>query len=333
MNSSRRPRLLQLLGALPLAALVSGCAVRSYALDEVRVATMVPSDVAARFAYERLDEVKLERLDLDEDVARVFSGSVTIRVADDTEPLLVQFEYWQARSAREPAPAIVITPILGGGRDLALYHCRAFNEAGMHAVLVDRGSKVLRKSWPVAAVERQLRRAVAARRAVVDWLETRADIDSTRLGAFGISMGGILTSVLLAVEPRLTSGVIALAGGDVPAIISRSDENRLVEWRAAKAVELGIDEAAVEALLRAALDSDPARMAPFVDPRRVLFISTRWDTVVPPENQELLWRELGRPLRYDLPAGHYTGIIFLPYVMGVAVEWLEERFKVAPGDT
>lgn len=330
---NRPSRLLSML-ALPLAALVSGCAVRSYALDDViRVPTAVPDDVAARFAYEQLTEVALERLDLDEDVARVFSGSMTIRVAGDPEPVLVQFEYWQARSARAPAPAIVITPILGGGRDLALYHCRAFNEAGLHAVLVDRGSKVLRKSWPIDAVERQLRRAVAGRRAVVDWLETRTDVDATRLGAFGISMGGILTSVLLAVEPRLTSGVIALAGGDVPSIISKSDEGRLVEWRAAKAEDLGVDEAAIEVQLRATLASDPARMAPFVDPRRVLFISTRWDTVVPLENQELLWRELGCPLRYDLPAGHYTGIVFLPYVMGVAVEWLEERFRVPPGDT
>jgi dienelactone hydrolase len=329
----RRPRrTLTLLAALPLAALGSGCAVRSYALEGERAPLAVPDEVAARFAYERLDEVKLERLDLDEDVARVFSGSVTIRLVDDPEPLHVQFEYWQARSARGPAPTIVITPILGGGRDLALYHCRSFNEAGMHAVLVDRGSKVLRKSWPIDAVERGLRRAVAGRRAVVDWLHTRSDVDSTRLGAFGISMGGILTSVLLAVEPRLTSGVVALAGGDVPSIISQSVESRLVEWRAAKAEELVTTEAEVEALLRASLVSDPARMAPFVDPRRVLFVSTRWDTVVPPDNQELLWRELGRPLRYDLPAGHYTGIVFLPYVMGVAVEWLEQRFQIAPGD-
>jgi hypothetical protein len=332
MNRPSPSRILSLL-AVPVAALVSGCAVRSYALEGERVPLAIPDDVAARFAYEQLTEVKLERLDLDEDVARVFSGSMTIRVADDPEPMLVQFEYWQARSARGRAPAVVITPILGGGRDLALYHCRSFNEAGLHSVLVDRGSKVLRRSWPIDSVERNLRRAVAARRAVVDWLETRTDVDATRLGAFGISMGGILTSVLLAVEPRLTSGVVALAGGDVPSIITKSDEGRLVEWRAAKAEELGIDEAAVEVLLRDTLHSDPARMAPFVDPRRVLFISTRWDTVVPLENQELLWRELGSPLRHDLPAGHYTAIVFLPYVMGLAVEWLEERFKAPPGDT
>lgn len=331
MNRRSPSRLLPLL--LPLAALGSGCVVRSYALEGDRVPVALPDEVAARFAYEQLSEVKLERLDLDEDVARVFSGSMTIKVGDDPEPMLVQFELWQARSAREPAPAIVITPILGGGRDLALYHCRAFNEAGMHAVLVDRGSKVLRKSWPIEAVERNLRRAVAGRRAVVDWLETRTDVDSTRLGAFGISMGGILTSVLLSVEPRLTYGVVALAGGDVPSIISDSDEGRLVEWRAAKAEQLGVDEGTVETLLRASLVSDPALMAPFVDPHRVLFVSTRWDTVVPPHNQELLWRELGSPLRHDLPAGHYTAIVFLPYVMGVAVEWLEERFRIPPGDT
>ncbi len=311
-----------------------GCAIESYSLPTVGLRPVAPltSEVAGRFAYEHTDEVRLERLDADEDAARVWSGSMTIALPGDPEPMPVQFEFWQAREAAPRAPAIVITPILGGGRSLAVSHCRAFTEAGMHAVLVERGTKVLRKSWPIPEVERHLRRAVAARRAVVDWLETRSDVDRERLGAFGISMGGILTSVLLAVEPRLQSGVVALAGADVPGIISRSVEGRLVDWRAAKAAELGIGEGSVEGMLRASLTSDPGLLAPFVDPRRVLFVSTRWDDVVPLEHQELLWERLGRPLRYDLPAGHYSGVIFLPWVMDQAVEWLGQRFQAARGE-
>lgn len=322
------------LSLLLVALAPTGCFVRSYDLGEpVRPALALPEDVQARFAYEPIDAagVKLEHLDLGEDAAHVWSGSFVLRLPDDPEPLSVAFELWQAREpVAARAPAIVITPILGGGRSLAVYHCRAFTEAGMHAVLVDRGTRVLKRTWPIEDVERQLRRAVAARRAVVDWLETRPDVDPRRLGAFGISMGGILTSVLLAAEPRLGSGVVALAGGDVPAIISRSEEGRLVEWRAQKATDLGADELAVETRLRACLPSDPAQLAPFVDARRVLFVTTRWDDVVPLENQELLWRALGCPQRYDLPAGHYSGIVYLPWVMDTAVEWFQARWRPAP---
>jgi hypothetical protein len=127
--------------------------------------------------------------------------------------------------------------------------------------------------------------------------------------------------------------VVALAGGDVPAIISRSEEGRLVEWRAQKALDLGVDEAEVERRLRACLPSDPAQLAPFVDARRVMFVSTRWDDVVPLANQELLWRALGSPQRYDLPAGHYSGIIYLPWVMDAAVEWFRGRFRPPAGES
>ncbi len=315
------------------ALLQGGCAIESYAMaTDLRPTAPLTSDVAARFVYERVTPVELERLDDDETAARVFSGSLTIALPGDDEPMPVQFEFWQAREAAPRAPAIVITPILGGGRSLAVSHCRAFTEAGMHAVLVDRGTKVLKKSWPIGEVERHLRRAVAARRAVIDWLETRSDVDPARVAAFGISMGGILTSCLLAVEPRLQSGVVALAGADVPGIIRRSDEGRLVDWREAKAAELGIGEGAVEAMLRAALSSDPGHLAPYVDPRRVMLVTTRWDDVVPPDHQVLLWDRLGRPLRYDLPAGHYSGIIFLPWVMEQAVDWLRQRFEARPGE-
>lgn len=322
-----------LLVLLPL-AVAPGCAIESFRLDaHPRATAELTPEVAARFDYLPLREAELERLAVDEPAARVWSGSLTVRLHDDPEPVPVQFEYWQARSVRKgaKAPAIVITPILGGGRSLAVSHCRAFTEAGMHAVLVERGTKVLSKGWPVEEVERQLRRAVVGRRGIVDWLERQPEVDPERLGAFGISMGGILTSVLLATEPRLASGVIALAGGDVPGIISRSEEGRLVTWRETKSRELGVDEAGVERLLRAALSSDPAAMAPFVDPRRVLFVSTRWDDVVPSRNQVLLWEALGRPQRYDLPAGHYSGIVFLPWVMNQAVRWLDKRFRFAGG--
>jgi dienelactone hydrolase len=322
---------------LALVALApAGCFVRSYDLGSpARPALALPDEVQARFAYEAVDPacVRLERLDLDEDTARVWSGSFTLHLPGDHEPLLVSFEFWQAREAAPRAPAIVITPILGGGRSLAVYHCRAFTESGMHAVLVDRGTRVLKRTWPIDDVERQLRRAVAGRRAVVDWLSARPEVDPRRLGAFGISMGGILTSVLLAAEPRLGSGVVALAGGDVPGIITRSEEGRLVEWRAQKALDLSIGEGEVETRLRACLPSDPVHMAQFVDARRVMFVTTRWDDVVPLENQELLWRALGSPQRYDLPAGHYSGIIYLPWVMDAAVEWFRGRFRSGDGQT
>jgi len=46
----------------------------------------------------------------------------------------------------------------------------------------------------------------------IDYLETRKDIDSDRLGYYGISWGGVMGGVLTAVEPRLKASVLIVGG-------------------------------------------------------------------------------------------------------------------------
>ena len=46
----------------------------------------------------------------------------------------------------------------------------------------------------------------------IDYLETRPEIDGQRLGFFGISWGGRLAPVVLALEPRLKAAVLTVAG-------------------------------------------------------------------------------------------------------------------------
>ena len=210
---------------------------------------------------------------------------------------------------------------------MARTHCSDFVQAGFHVILIWRGTKVLRRSWPLSAIEDHMRQGVAARRALVDWASGRSEIDSQRLVAFGVSMGGIITSVLLAAEPRLHSGVVVLAGGNLPNLIRVSSEGRLVRWRTARQTALNVDEAELERRLRDVFPSDPLQLAPAVDPRSVIHVTSRYDTVIPLRHQEALWKALGKPLRYDLPCGHYTGIAFLPYVTQQVIRWLKWRLR------
>ena len=46
----------------------------------------------------------------------------------------------------------------------------------------------------------------------IDYLETRSDIDKDRLGFFGISWGGRMAPVMLALEPRVKAAVVTVAG-------------------------------------------------------------------------------------------------------------------------
>jgi len=46
----------------------------------------------------------------------------------------------------------------------------------------------------------------------VDYLDTRQDLDTTRLGYLGFSWGGRLAGVVLSIEPRFRTAVLTIAG-------------------------------------------------------------------------------------------------------------------------
>jgi dienelactone hydrolase len=46
----------------------------------------------------------------------------------------------------------------------------------------------------------------------LDYLETRADVDTSRIGYFGFSFGGRMSPMMLATEPRIKVAVLAVAG-------------------------------------------------------------------------------------------------------------------------
>ena len=54
----------------------------------------------------------------------------------------------------------------------------------------------------------------------IDYLETRQDIDSAKLGYYGFSSGATYRPVFTAIEPRIKANVL-LAGGLVPTSVAR----------------------------------------------------------------------------------------------------------------
>ncbi|MCA8926257.1 MAG: prolyl oligopeptidase family serine peptidase [Planctomycetes bacterium] len=302
-----------------------GCPVLETPPAEPRPPQALAPEVLHRFDYALAQPVDLKGMDVDED-AVVYEGRVVVQLQGDEAPTPITFEFWRCVHAARPAPAILLTPILGGGRSLARSQCRALVEAGFHVVLVNRGTRILRATWAIEDLELWARRSVAARLAVFEWMRNRPEIDPGRIGAMGISLGGIITTLLMAVEPRLHSAAIALAGGDIHEVIRISSEERLIKFREAKAAEHGISEAEVCERIKASFVSDPRGFAPAIDPRRLLTVLARLDTVMPHDFQVQLWEDFGRPLRYDLFTGHYSGGAYLPYIMAASARWFTRRF-------
>jgi predicted alpha/beta-fold hydrolase len=186
------------LGFVPT-LLLGACSVTTVAPGEPsRAAQPLPAEVELRFDYaERGAPLTSWTSVVTHEDSRytIFKVDGFVTLKGDNAPIPVEAEYWRTKSGPPRAPAVVITPILGGGNDIARLVAREFAEAGMHGVIVWRGVKVLQPHWAEEEVEFALRRGIVARRRVIDWLETRQEVDPRRISAFGISMGGIATAV------------------------------------------------------------------------------------------------------------------------------------------
>lgn len=139
-------------------------------------------------------------------------------------------------------------------------------------------------------------------RIALDWLGKRKDVDSSRIGLIGYSMGAMMGAVLGGVDSRVKALVLCV-GGDV----------------AANLMKIAKDEDKEKLAI-----SSPSLFIGHIAPRPVLLLNGKNDTVVKPETTKLLMNAAKEPkeiIWYD--AGH-----LLPGdAYQKAADWLKNKFK------
>ncbi len=126
-------------------------------------------------------------------------------------------------------------------------------------------------------------------RRALDYLKSRSEVDSARIGAFGYSMGGTQTFLLTGVDSRIKAAVACA----VPADLSPTS---LIA---------------------------PRNMARAIGSRPLLLVAGRNDEMCPPEEAERVFRTIGNPAaKLSLFEGtHRLRPDFVPH----AVRWLKEH--------
>lgn len=121
----------------------------------------------------------------------------------------------------------------------------------------------------------------------LDYLATRPEIDASRVGFVGFSMGTINGVAFVARDPRVRAAVFFVGGARLTDSWPIDDEGRLR------------DQQIVSEIV------DSVHFAPLIAPRPVLQINGRRDEICPPVSAEALFDALGEPkqmLWYD--GGH-----------------------------
>ncbi|MGI9239435.1 MAG: dienelactone hydrolase family protein, partial [Verrucomicrobiales bacterium] len=220
---------------------------------------------------------------LDPDGGAVVRGSIAYRTAGSAVTRRLRFEYYHAQSEAARCPVILVNPISGGRYELERAIARDLARHGNHAIVlfrVPRGEA----GWlggDFQALEDELRSSVASRRRLVDWLETRSEIDTARIGVHGTSLGGILSVLHAAADQRIVATVIFMAGGDLSELLWRSIERGPRRFARAHGLTRDAsdeDLVAFREVARATVKTDPCQLAKYIDPQSIFMAIARRDT-------------------------------------------------------
>ncbi len=191
-----------------------------------------------------------------------------------------------------PAPAIVLLHGSHQEKEFVQKICTPFNDAGYAMVCFDqhmRGERKVRGGvWTTAMAfrERSWKTIHDARR-LVDYLETRPDIDKERLCLVGASYGAITGTALFAQEPRLKAAALVVGGGNLALLAHAPEVQReLPGWLVPFAPTI------LKLLIG---PCDPVLHAPQCAGRPVLMQNGTNDQVVIPEAGKALYAALGEP--------------------------------------
>ncbi len=308
--------------------LLAGCSHTALRAGRTHPATL-PSDLAAEFAYDRPSDCPCKVAVLEQRDQFTIRRVLLPAAADGLKTnRWIELDYYDL-AGKAKTPVIMVLPMLGGGYGLERHFANYFVSRGYAAVIVRRDKRA--NSARLEDLNGLFRDMVIDHRRVIDWMETQEDLDCSRIGIFGVSMGGIKGALLLPLEDRIQAAAIGLAGGDLPYILTHTTEPGLARRREQELRVRNITLEQSEQHLREMLTFDPIRYASYVDPKKVLLVLARYDTVVPVEKGLELKAKMGNPETIMLPAGHYSAALSIPYIQSQSFDFFEKRFAKVRG--
>ncbi len=237
----------------------------------------------------------------------------------------ITIDYYAIDSA-EKVPVILVLPIHGGSNKIASSFARYFTEYGFATAVVHRQKKYKEMEY-MKQINNIMRQIVFDHKQAIDWIESRSELDASRIGVFGVSMGGIKAALISALDKRVTTGVIALAAGDIPYILAHTDKKTIKKDREILLAERKLSVEEFQQELSEKIECDPINYAQYIDADKTLMILARFDSVVPFHKGEELKEKIGNPEAIYLFSGHYSSIIYLPYVKYQSRKFLQRHLQ------
>jgi len=287
----------------------------------------LPETIEAEYEHEKFNGSARETIKYENEFYRLwkveFAPGQNILDLDHT----ISIDYYQVKGAPS-SPAVLVLPILGGRNTAARIFADYFARNGLAALIVHRQKKY-KEITDINKLDKTLRQIVLDHKQALDWLERRPEVDAERIGVFGVSMGGIKSALLAALESRIKASVIALGAGDLPYVLTYSKEKGVARRRNKVLKKNGLSLEQFYKKLKSEITCDPANYAPYIDARNTLMILARFDDAVPYEKGEELREKIGGPETIYLLSGHYGSVVFINYIKLASLTFFVEKLSEA----
>ena len=244
---------------------------------------------------------------------------------------LVSMEWFAARDeqgAIRPARAVVVVHESGRQMTAGRIIARGFNSHGLHAFLIHLPGYGARRDEKLTDIERGLdsmQQAIADVRRARDAVAALPVVDSSVVGVQGTSLGGFVTATVAGLDRGYDRVFILLAGGNLEEVVFNGAKDA-AKFRQ-KLAEAGVTEEQIKELARKV---EPLRLAHRIEPAATWLYSGKFDDVVPPSCSFALSQAAKLPAGHhvEMPADHYSGVIYLPKVVKEFAEQMAEPSKV-----
>jgi len=238
----------------------------------------------------------------------------------------IKLDYYVQRKQGK-FPTVLVLPIAGGIDFTVSSFANYFAANGFNCAIVHNRDVNLKNTTSAEEVEDYFRQAVLDNRQVLDYLVQRQEVDENRLACLGLSLGGIKASMVSAVDERLKCTVLGLSGGSIADIAIGSAEKGIKDY-VKELMKMDISSEIVHAQLSEKVETDPLKLAQYLDARNVLMYIAMFDRVVPRKCGDRLWKAIGKPEVVYLFSGHFSSIIYLPYAQVESLRFFKDRFGI-----
>ena len=228
-------------------------------------------------------------------------------------------------ASAKPLPLLVGLHGLGGSKDdilqvapyLAMFGVNVAIlalDAQYHGARKVEGHEIF--SADLEASKTAFAQSIIDYRRALDYCATRPELDHERTALVGMSMGGMMGTILTALEPRIKTAVLAVPAADWVTLVKDSTSPVAVQLRAD---DPNFDFDAFRALLDPV---DPLHFAPHLAGRPVLLLHAKNDEIIPRHCSELLDANVqGDPVEVEW---YDSGHILPPEQAGVRIlGWIQ----------